>query len=254
MPLRDHFHPSMRRYRSWSEIHGMWPAAMVMDLKPKLPPGFQAGPKANLGSPYEVDISTHELDSRDSDLDIDPSGGGTATVAIASPTLTVEAELTEQDEYSVRIYDVDSGRTLVAAIEIVSPSNKDRPSSRDLFISKVTALLEQGVCVSVVDLVTEKQFNLYTELLESLGRNDPKLAPVPPSIYAVTLRARRTLTKTKPRVSRGLLDAWFYPMTIGQPLPTLPIWLTSELRVLLNLEVSYEETCKVLDIPPEPAR
>ena len=101
----------------------------------------------------------------------------------------------------------------------------------------------------MVDLVTEKHFNLYSELLESLGKSDPKLAPVEPTIYAVTLRARRTLTKTKPRVSRGLLDAWFYPMTIGQPLPTLPIWLTADLRVMLNLDISYEETCNVLDIP-----
>ena len=250
MPLRDHFNPPCDRYRHWSEVHAMWPAETVRQLKPLLPPGFQAGPKANLGSPYEVDISAHELDSRNPDLDFDHgSNGGTATLAAVSPTLTVEAEISEQDEYAIRIYDAKNGRTLVAAIELVSPSNKDRPSSRDLFVSKVTALLEQGVCVSMVDLVTEKHFNLYSELLESLGKSDPKLAPVEPTIYAVTLRARRTLTKTKPRVSRGLLDAWFYPMTIGQPLPTLPIWLSPDLRVMLNLDISYEETCNVLDIP-----
>ena len=41
---------------------------------------------------------------------------------------------------------------------------------------------------------------------------------------------------------------WFYPMTIGQTLPVLPIWLEPELQVLLPLELSYEETCKLLHI------
>jgi hypothetical protein len=30
-------------------------------------------------------------------------------------------------------------------------------------------------------------------------------------------------------------------MTVGQQLPTLPIWLTPDLRVMLPLEPSYEE-------------
>ena len=32
------------------------------------------------------------------------------------------------------------------------------------------------------------------------------------------------------------------------PLPTLPIWLTPDLRVLLPLETSYRETCQILGI------
>jgi hypothetical protein len=37
-------------------------------------------------------------------------------------------------------------------------------------------------------------------------------------------------------------------MTIGQPLPTLPIWLSPGLRIMLPLESSYEETCRLLRI------
>src|SRR5205807_913577 len=128
----------------------------------------------------------------------------------------VKAELLEQDEYEVRIYDTERGRQLVAAIEIISPSNKDRPDTRQLFVGKVASLLQQGVCVSLVDLVTVRQANLYVEVLNLLGRADPALA-TPPHLYAVTLRSR------KPRKGRQLLDAWFYPMILGQPLPTLPI-------------------------------
>jgi hypothetical protein len=156
--------------------------------------------------------------------------------------LTVDADLSEQDVYEVQIYDTERGRYLVAAIEIVSPSNKDRPETRESFISKVIALLQKDVCVSIVDLVTVRQANLYAEILQSLDRSDPILESIPPHIYAVTLRSR------KPPRRRPKLDAWFHPMNIGQPLPTLPIWLTPELHVMLPLELSYEETCSVLGI------
>ena len=106
----------------------------------------------------------------------------------------------------------------------------------------MVSLLQQGVSVSLVDLVSVRQANLYAELLTLLGRSDPALAPTPPPLYAVTLRSR------KPPKRRPLLDAWFYPMTVGQPLPTLPLWLSPDLRVMLALETSYQETCRILGI------
>src|SRR4029077_10625835 len=105
----------------------------------------------------------------DPDTNAATGDGGTATLTALSPTLTVEADLSEQDEYEVRIYDAERGRQLVAAIEIVSPSNKDRPDTREVFIGKVVSLLQQGVCVSLVDLVSVRQTNLYVELLKLLG-------------------------------------------------------------------------------------
>jgi hypothetical protein len=189
-----------------------------------------------------VDVSTYDLDSRDPDASVDSGDGGTATLTALSPTLTVEVDLSEQDEYEVRIYDTERGRQLVAAIEIVSPSNKDLPETREVFVGKVVSLLQQGVCVSLVDLVSVRQANLYADLLRLLGRADPALTTTTPSLYAVTLRSR------KPPKRRRLLDAWFYPMIVGQPLPALPIWLTPELRVMLPLETSYEETCRILGV------
>jgi hypothetical protein len=241
MPLRDHFRSPVNDTHSWDEVHGQWPGEIVRDLITILPKGFRAAPKVHLGSPFEVDVSTYDLDSRDPDAPVD-TGGATATQTKLAPTFTVEASLSDQDEYEVRIYDVERGRQLVAAIEIVSPSNKDRTETRELFVGKVAAMLQQGVCVSLVDLVTIRRANLYADLLTMLGRIDPQLAPTPPALYAVTMRSR------KPPKRRARLDAWFYPMKIGQPLPTLPIWLTADDRVDLPLETSYQETCRVLGI------
>jgi hypothetical protein len=146
------------------------------------------------------------------------------------------------DEYEARILDAERERTLVAAIEIVSPANKDRPETRDQFVSKAAALLRQDVCVAIVDIVTSRQANLYAELLARLGLSDPQFAESMPIVYAATLRGR------KPKKKKPLLDAWFFPLTVGTPLSTLPIWLSPELHIELPLEPSYQETCRLLRI------
>ena len=140
------------------------------------------------------------------------------------------------DEYEVRIYDAKRGRHLVAAIEIVSPANKDRPEHRNVFVAKCAALLQKGVAVSIVDLVTVRQFNLYAELLAFIGHSDPTLSDPPPHIYATSCR---WVKKEK----RTILEAWSHVLTVGQPLPTLPLWLSADLVIPLDLEQSYEQAC-----------
>lgn len=49
-----------------------------------------------------------------------------------APALTVDAEFPEQYAYEVLIFDLERDRRLVAAVEIVSPANKDRAESRRL--------------------------------------------------------------------------------------------------------------------------
>jgi hypothetical protein len=244
MSLRDHFRPPVEDEHSWDELHGMWPAVIVQQLFPLLPQGYLAAPRVHLGTAFEIDVSTFQRDDPARRARPRDEGGGVAVAAWAppKPTLTLEVELPDQDEYEVRVYDARHGRRLVAAIEIVSPSNKDRPESRRAFVAKVAALLERDVCVSLVDLVTIRQFNLYAELLELVGGSDPMLGAEPPGLYAVTARGRERVR------NRLLLDTWFYPMSLGQPLPTLPIWLDADLGVSLDLDTSYEAACRVLHI------
>jgi hypothetical protein len=241
MPLRDHFRSPVNDKHSWDSLHAMWPAMIVRQLFDILPSGYTAAPGVHFGKDVEIDVSAFAEDER-----VDPitsiGDSGVSTVAQPAPTLTLEADLSDQDEFEVRVYDVERGRELVAAIELVSPSNKDRPENRRAFVAKVAALLQKEVCVSVVDLVTVRQFNLYVDLLELIGVADPQLGATPPNLYAVTIRGRKQPAK------RSLLDLWYYPMPLGQPLPTLPIWLSPDHRVLLPLEASYEETCRLLRI------
>jgi hypothetical protein len=237
MPLRDHFHSPVNDKHRWDAVHGQWPAEIVRTLFDILPAGFVAEPQVYHGAPFEVDVPMTEDDARPPDAE--EGAGGTAV--LTAPTLTVPADLSTLDEYEVRVYDTDRERTLVAAVELVSPANKDRPETRDQFTSKVAALLRQDVCVAVVDVVTTRQANLYAELLARLGRSDPNLGD-PPALYAITLRGR------KPKKKRPLLDAWYFPLTLGRPLPAIPLWLSPTLRIELPLEPSHQEVCRLLRI------
>jgi Protein of unknown function (DUF4058) len=236
MPLRDHFHPPVRRRASWEALHGMWPAVIVQQLHGSLPPGYVAAPTVHLGSQIEVDIATYENDDAPR---LHGSANGGAPVAVwapPEPTVAVETEIPDYDEYSVQIYNVEDERQLVATIELVSPANKDRPESRNAFIGKCTGLLRKGIAVSIIDLVTIRHFNLYAELLGSFGENDPSLGEPVPHLYAVSCR---WLPHEKPR----LLQTWSHTLTIGQPCPKLPLWLTEHHAVPLDLEQSYEKAC-----------
>jgi hypothetical protein len=142
----------------------------------------------------------------------------------------------DYDEYEVCIYDAERGRRLVAAIELVSPGNKDRPEKRNAFVGKCATLLHKGVVVSVVDVVTPRRSNLYAELLQFLGQTDPTLGEPLPHLSAVSCRWRS-------QDKRMLLQSWSHTLALGQPLPTLPLWLTEKLAVPLDLEQSYEQAC-----------
>jgi hypothetical protein len=242
MPLRDHFRSPLDDIASWEEFHGGWPMEIVRSLARQLPPQYVAAPHVHHGAFVEVDVATFERGEANQPGG-DENSGVTATAVWAppSPTRVAETDLPDTDEYEVRVYDVRRGRRLVAAIEIVSPANKDRPEHRRAFVAKCGALLQKRVSVSIVDLVTSREFNLYADLMDLLGQPRTSLGAVSPQ-YAVACRYVA-------RLDRWRLETWEQPLVLGQPLPTLPLWLTGNLSVPLNLEESYEETCRVLRIP-----
>ena len=241
MTLLDHFRPPILRKGSWEGFHGMWPALMVIDLCKSLPDQYVAEPRVHLGKNFEIDICAFDVQESYGGVARYEGGSSTAVAAWSppGPTLAYDLDPTEIYEYEVLIFDMERNRELVAAIEIVSPANKDRPETRQAFVSKCSALLQKKVCVSIVDLVTVKHFNLYCEVLDVFCRNDPAFSPDPPSTYAATMRSHDLATRSR-------FEIWAYPMLVGQTLPTLPIWLSNDLAISLNLEVSYQEACRAL--------
>lgn len=239
MPLRDHFHSPVDDYSSWEELHGAWPGIIAIRLNTILPREYRGVPRVHLGSAIEVDVAAFENETPVGAIG-DGIKAGTALVwSPAQPTLLLETDVPTPPEYEVRVYDERRGRRLVAVVELVSPRNKDRAESREAFVSKCHALLQEGVCVAIVDPVTERQSNLYAELAERIGADPPAVAAS--SIYAVSCRALSVRRRWR-------VEAWQHELAIGSALPTLPLWLTESLHVPLELETTYEETCRGLRI------
>ncbi len=238
MPLRDHFHPPMATQTSGDRFHGQWPAMIVQRLNPILPSRYVAGPHVHLGTEVEIDVATFQ----NAQPNLLPDAGSNGPIwQLSEPSVAVETDLLNTDEYEVQVYDTEREQRLVAVVEIISPSNKVRPESRRVFVAKCEALLRKGVSVAIVDLVTSRHFNLYVELLELIGLRDSSLGAEPPATYAATCRWIE-------RGRKHVLETWSHSLLLGRPLPTLPLWLAENYRVPLELEASYEETCRVLRI------
>src|SRR5579862_7404685 len=138
MPLRDHFRSPVDDVHSWDGLHAMWPAMIVQKLIEVLPEPYFAIPGISLGTVYYVG----------------EGGVAVATYAPPKPTLTLEPDLPNEDIYEIRLYDNRRNRRLVSTIEILSPSNKDRPKNRGTFLNKVATLLKNNICVSIIDVVS----------------------------------------------------------------------------------------------------
>jgi hypothetical protein len=141
-------------------------------------------------------------------------------------------------EFQVQVHDSRRGMRLVAVVELVSPGNKDRPEERQAFVAKCAGYLQERIGVVLVDIVTTRRANLHAGLLELFS-----VAPIDsplPDLYCVSYRNWND--GPRPR-----LDLWPFPLAIGSPLPTVPLWLGAS-AVPLDLEKTYQETCEVLRI------
>lgn len=241
MPLRDHFRPPLDDLRHWEGMHGGWPMMIVASLRRALPPGYFAEPRVHSGQSAEIHVAAFDDERHDHSAGGESNGGGVATAVWAPPrpTLTLATNLPAQDVYEVQVFDERRHCRLVAAVEIVSPGNKDRPENRRAFVAKCMGMLRERVSVIIVDMVTTRNQNLYAELLEMLGEGGKAVGADP--LYANASRYTK-------RGDEWLLETWENALTLGKPLPTLPLWLADNLAVPLELEKSYEESCAILGI------
>src|SRR5438552_233910 len=113
-----------------------------------------------------------------------PDGAvATRTYTPPAPPATVPAAF--PDEFEVRVYEAEGGARLVAAVELVSPANKDREAHRRAFANKCARYLAQGISLIVIDVVTSRQANLHAEIMRLLGREGDHGSPADAGLYAV---------------------------------------------------------------------
>jgi hypothetical protein len=231
MPLLDHFHPPLSILRHWESFHTTWASSIADALNQQwLPNGYFAEEQLQPSARVEVDVATFE----ETGAAGAPSGG----VAVAArktwiptaPSWTMPGLIPEGLE--VLVFTSEGGPTLVGAIELVSPANKDRPAARRAFATKCASYLHQGVGLLIVDVVTSRGGNLHNDLVHLLDQPAAFQQTQEVSLYAVAYRPVR-------RSEQDWVEVWPAELRVGKGLPELPLWLGPELVVPVNLDATY---------------
>ena len=234
--LLDHFHPPISQRRSWEGFHGLWAAALVEKLnRDVLGEEFFADMQVHIGSQVEIDVAAFE--ERPSN-----TANGSRTVAALAPAWSPPATALVlpavfPDDIEVQVFATTTGATLVGAIELVSPGNKDREETRRAFATKCAAYLTRGVGLIIVDTVTNRLANLHNELIALLGHAAPFLLDSAVTTYAVAYRPSR-------QTSGDQIEIWPQPLSLGDLLPTLPLGLRNAGVVPIDLQETYSEACR----------
>jgi hypothetical protein len=238
MPLLDHFRPPLLGRRHWEGFHGCWAATIADRLNGNmLPPEYFAEFQVTFGTRIEVDVATFTEAGLSEAASSDGGAVAVQTRAWAPPTPAAVMPGMFPDDFEIQVYSSAAGPVLVAAIELVSPANKDRDDTRRAFAAKCAAYLQRGIGLIVIDIVTARHANLHDELVTLLGHDARFAFPEPAPLYATAYRPVH-------RAGRNEIDLWREPLALGQALPTLPLAVRGLASLPIDLDGTYTEACK----------
>src|SRR5262249_19326732 len=143
MPLHD-----WNEVKGWDGVHHLWISELLHWIKPRLPEGYRAyigsAPLLAVGEPEgrpDVSVRTATVPP--------PEGPGEGLEENASQPDEEGAVATRDPTHSLF---VAREGWLVAAVELVSPRNKDRLASRAIYTSRYAGYLLSGVHLLLVDV------------------------------------------------------------------------------------------------------
>lgn len=120
-----------------------------------------------------------------------------------------------------------SNHRIVAMIEIVSPGNKGSQTALNVFVRKAQEALAAGVHLSLVDLFPPGPRDPLG-IHQAVWGEDPAALPEGKSLTCVAY-----ITGTG-------ADAFIDFLSVGQPLPQMPLFLTADVYVAVPLDASYQ--------------
>jgi len=163
-------------------------------------------------------------------------------VALA-PSAVLIQDIGPPDPYSllsrqIAIRDRLRDDAVVAVIELVSQSNKRSQAHCEQFVAKAMALLRSGVHLLILDLQAPTPLvphGFYERICESYESAPKDLPP-----------ERQQQLAAYEVLSEGLVRAHVVPLTAGDPLPEMPIFLRPHEFIRLPLEPTYQEAVQSL--------
>jgi hypothetical protein len=230
MPLHD-----WTDERGWDSVHPLWLTYLLEYVQERLPEGY----RAFLGS---VPSLTVDASHRKPDVSVrrwerqQPAEAGSADTAVLAPDL--EASVTVRLDPQ-RALHIDFHGQLIAALEVVSPRNKDRADAKETYCNRYLGYLRLGVHLLLVDVLPRpKGFSFADVITSSLGLDLP---PLPPP-FAAAYRVGEVIPVGDDLGS--LVGLWRRPLQVGQPLAPLPLPLSVHRAVVIDLEETYQRAAK----------
>ncbi len=228
MPLHD-----WRNDRGFNGLHVIWQNQLLDWIQPRLPEGYRAYlgsfPVITLDAPTD---GQPDLSVRNWWPDATPPAGGTALADPLAPDTEGLVTFNLDPQTAVHI---DFHGQLIAAIEIVSPRNKDRPDSRERYLNRYAGYIRQAVHLMLIDILPRPVSFSFAEAVEAnLG-----FPSVPcPTPFACSYRVG------EPVPEGTIMGVWRRPLAVGSALPTLPLPLTVHQSVAVDLEHTYAAAAK----------
>lgn len=212
----------------WEGVHHLWIAELLHWIKPRLPAGYRAyvgsAPTISVGAPAErPDVGVREWSGDKAPKSVKAAKRRSAP----EPDLQFRVNMMAPKR-AVYVARLDR---LTAAVELVSPRNKDRPEARALYLNRYMSYLIEGAHLLLIDVHRRPlKFSFADHINRQLGiRQAPLQAPM-----AVAYRISDPLDS-----DFQLLAVWRRPLTVGQALPVMALPLTVERSVPVDLEQTY---------------
>jgi Protein of unknown function (DUF4058) len=201
----------------WTSIHHNLIEEIARQLSAKLRPKYFAITEARVTIATPDPIEQFDLQRRNPDVYIVPSGKGgiVSGTATSGNSIMLQTLLPEEREQTfVEIRDAKS-RTLVTAIEVLSPTNK-RGDGLEEFRKKRLELLASSTHYLEIDLLR-------------IGERYPVMGPLPSVPYFVFL----SRVSQRPRV-----QTWPIPLAEALPVVDVPL-LPEEAEATLDLQSAW---------------
>lgn len=229
MPIHDWTRVSAGVYH---DFHCTWIPEIKRALNGGvLPQGYFAMTEQH-GHAVHVDVMTLRAASAEPAR----NGGGAGGIAVAQtpPKVAVTSPASEAEMYALKRRTVtirhESDDRIVALIEILSPSNKDRAQSVSRFVQKCWSALDSGFHLLIVDLFPPNVYcsrGIHAEIWQGYA-GEPVAPPVGKPLVAASYDAGEPLV------------AYYEPLAVGDELPTMPLFIEPEMYVELPLAQTYD--------------
>jgi len=229
MPLHDWYERT-----EWESVHYYWMGEIAQWLKPRLPGGYRAivasSPFAQLGVSIgkpDVSVTNGSVIGKSVPL----KNSAVASDAIQPDFETVVATLEED-----RSVLVEKNNFLIAAVEIISPANKDRPDRRDLYAARYLGYLRAGVHLLLVDVHAHPlQFSFGQRIAAELQID----TPAPPAPQAESYRVGSGAP-----FGGKFLAVWQRALAMGSAMQAIPLAVSGDSEIAIDLETTYMDAAR----------